>query len=587
MVNNAAMTFPLGRNADLSPQNWPSEERSHAEQSEMTPWPKEARSIEGKSGLVAATLSPIAVLSGVEALRHGGSASDAAATVALTQIATALGSYVSYAGTLQLLYYEARSGKVYSLNAGWNSYLGESEPRTIPVNDMGPLPFAVGATEGPEGRKTLVPGFMAGLEAMHQRFGELPFQALLQPAIYYAENGVTISPMLASYFPNRGRYLSRTPDGQAFLNQAGGLSPKPGDVFIQKDLAETLRAVAELGSSYMYTGEWGQQFVTAVKREGGKASLQDMQRYQPTWEEPLNTSFLENTVFAPGTTSHGGYRLLEALNAAEVMHLDRIGPYYEDPHAFRILSRILRVTNYDLQPFTQLAQWKRQRGLSLLPEDRLTKMHAKALASALSEIPGQQQARDTNHSDSIVVVDRFGNVAALVHTINTLPWGTTGIVVGGIPLSDAAGFQQSQLAAIAPGDRLPTGMSPSIVTRDGKPILAIATVGSSLFPETARLLVGTLANHLDLHTAMSAPPLLLSWEPGTPGEQFLDRAVAVPEGAYTPQFLEQLRASGITVAQKSKREVFRGTAVLATLDPEQDIARSVETPGICGFVGTP
>ncbi len=204
----------------------------------MTPWPKEARSIEGKSGLVAATLSPIAVLSGVEALRHGGSASDAAATVALPQIATALGSYVSYAGTLQLLYYEARSGRVYSLNAGW------------------PLPFAGAATEGPEGRKTLVPGFMAGLEAMHQRFGELPFQALLQPAIYYAENGVTLSPMLASYFPNRGKYLSRTPDGQAFLNQAGGLSPKPGDVFIQKDLAETLRAVAELGSSYMYTGEW-------------------------------------------------------------------------------------------------------------------------------------------------------------------------------------------------------------------------------------------------------------------------------------------------------------------------------------------
>jgi hypothetical protein len=196
---------------------------------------------------------------------------------------------------------------------------------------------------------------MAGLEAMHQRFGEPPFQALLQPAIYYAETGVTLSPMLASYFPNRGKYLSRTPGGQAFLNQAGGLSPKPGDVFIQKDLAETLRAVAELGSSYMYTGEWGQQFVTAVKREGGKVSLQ------------------------------------------------------------------------------------------------------------------------------------------------------------------------------------------------------------------------------------SAPPLLLNWEPGTPGEQFLDRAVAVPEGAYTPQFLEKLRASGITVAQKSKREAFRGTAVLATLDPEQDIARSVEPPGYFWF----
>jgi hypothetical protein len=81
-----------------------------------------------------------------------------------------------------------------------------------------------------------------------------------------------------------------------------------------------------------------------------------------------------------------------------------------------------RIPVSDLRPFpfagTPLAEWKDLQGLSLLPEDRLTKMHAKALASALSEIPGQQQPRDTNHSDSIVVVDRFGNVAALVHTIN-------------------------------------------------------------------------------------------------------------------------------------------------------------------------
>ena len=84
----------------------------------MVPWPAQARVVEGKSGLVAATMSPIAVHAGLEALRQGGTAADAAAIVALTQIATALGSYVSYAGILQLVYFEAKSGKVYSLNAG-------------------------------------------------------------------------------------------------------------------------------------------------------------------------------------------------------------------------------------------------------------------------------------------------------------------------------------------------------------------------------------------------------------------------------------------------------------------------------------
>ncbi len=132
------------------------------------------RVVEGKSGLVVATMSPIAVNAGMEALRQGGTAADAAATVALTQITTALGSYVSYAGILQLVYYDAKSGKVSTMNAGWNSYLGETDPKSIPVDDLGPLAFGTKPTEGAEGRKTLVPGFMAGIEQMHKRFGRLP-----------------------------------------------------------------------------------------------------------------------------------------------------------------------------------------------------------------------------------------------------------------------------------------------------------------------------------------------------------------------------------------------------------------------------
>ena len=82
--------------------------------------------------MISAIASPIAVQAGVEALRQGGSAADAAATTALTEIATQLGSVVSYAGIMTLVYYDARADKVYSLDAGYNSYLGESEPMTIP-----------------------------------------------------------------------------------------------------------------------------------------------------------------------------------------------------------------------------------------------------------------------------------------------------------------------------------------------------------------------------------------------------------------------------------------------------------------------
>jgi gamma-glutamyltranspeptidase/glutathione hydrolase len=572
---------PPGFGADLSPSKWKPEEKARVEQAEMIPWPSQARVVEGKSGLVAATMSPIAVHAGVEALRQGGTAADAAATVALTQITMALGSYVSYAGILQLVYYDARSRKVSSLNAGWNSYLGETDPKSIPVDDLGPLAFGTKPTEGAEGRKTLVPGFMAGIEQMHKRFGRLPFRELFQPAIWYAEKGVTISPTLEKFFSMREKYLSRTAEGRAFMNQAGDGLPKSGDRFVQAELAKTLRAVTKSGSSYMYTGAWGEQFVQAVQREGGKATMEDMKRYRPIWEDALSTTFLGNTVFVPGKSNGGGCQVLESLNLAEELKLDQMGSYPKDPKAFRALSRILRKVEYD----SYVAEYQRPNESSSLSDNRISKVYAKAQASALDEVRDPPQPEDTHHSDSVVVVDRWGNVAALVHTINTVLWGTTGIVVGGIPISDAAGFQQASMATIKPGDLVPQDMTPAIAMAGTRPVLAVASVGESLIPETVRVLVETLADHLDPLAVMAAPPLLVNGQPEKAGESFWTKPELVPEGAYDSEFLQHLRALGVNTEQKSKLEVstLKGTAVLGTIDPQSGVLRSAETPGVFGF----
>ena len=567
--------------ADLSPNKWKPEEKARAERAEMVPWPSQARVVEGQSGLVAATMSPIAVHAGVEALRQGGTAADAAATVALTQITMALGSYVSYAGMLQLVYYDAKSGKVSTLNAGWGSYLGETDPKSIPVDDLGPLAFGTKPTQGAEGRKTLVPGFMAGIEQMHQRFGRLPFRELFQPAIWYAEKGVTISPPLGKFFSSREKYLSRTAEGRAFMNQAGDGLPKPGDRFVQAELATTLRAVAKSGSSYMYTGAWGEQFVRAVRREGGKATMEDMRRYRPIWEEPLSTTFLGHTVFVPGKSNGGGSQVLEALNLAEELKLDQMGPYQNDPKAFRALSRILRKVEYD----SYVAEYYRPNESTSLSDNRISKAYAKAQASALDEVRDPPQPENTHHSDSVVVVDRWGNVAALVHSINTVLWGTTGIVVGGIPISDAAGFQQARLGAIKPGDPVPQDEEPAIAMAGARPVLAVASVGASLIPETVRVLVGTLANRLDPLAVMAAPPLLANNQPEKAGESFSTKPELVPEGAYNSEFLQHLRALGVNTEQKSKQEAntLKGTAVIGTIDPRSGVLRSAETPGVFGF----
>jgi gamma-glutamyltranspeptidase / glutathione hydrolase len=576
-----------GLAADLSPSNWNPTEKARAELRQNAPFPAQGKVVEGTFGIVAATTSPIASQAGIEALRQGGTAADAAATTALTQVATSLGSYVSYAGILQLLYYDAKSSRIYSLNAGWNSYLGEADPQSIPRDDLGPLAFGRKATEGSEGRKTLVPGFMAGIQAMHKRFGRLPFRNLFQPAIFYAKNGVTISPLLAGFFRSREKYLARTAEGRAFLNQAGEGLPKIGDRFVQADLTRTLEAVSRTGARYMYSGKWGQQFVRAVQREGGRVTMADMKRYRPIWEKPLSSTFLGHEIFVPGKSSSGGYQILEALNLATELKLDQMGPYQHDPRAFRVLARILRNVEADSFTSPQITEYRRKQGLSTAREDHITKAYAKALAAVMNQdgIRGEQPADSPHHSDAIVVVDRWGNIAALTHSINTLLWGTTGMVVGGIPIPDAAGLQQERLAAINPGDRVPNDMVPVIALKAGQPVLAISGIGSSLMPETVRIIIATFGNHLDLTAIMAAPPLLINAEPWKPGDTLATRAELVPEGAYDPDFLKTLKTAGLNIEERSRQQVYivKGTAVPVSIDLANGLRRSVETPGIVDF----
>jgi gamma-glutamyltranspeptidase / glutathione hydrolase len=503
----------------LSPTTWPPAEKSQAEHQEQTVFPQKVRSVEGRSALVTATLAPIAIRAGIEALKQGGTAADAASTIALTQVTTALGSYISYAGILQLIYYDSHTRKLYSLDAGWNSYRAETDPKTIRANDT-----------GPQGRKTLVPGFMAGIEAMHKRFGRLPFASLFQPAIWYAENGIAISPLLANYFASREKDFARTPEGRNFLHQAGDHVPKAGDRFVQTDLAQTLRAVSKHGAAYMYTGKWGRDFVEAVRREGGQASLEDMRRYRPLWDEPRSTTFVEDSVFAPP-----GSKILSVLDLVTEKRLDRAQPYFKDWTVFRDLSILLQSAERAPDP--------------------------------------------PRHSAAVVVVDRWGNVAALVHTINAVTWGATGIVVGGIPIPDPAALQQWRLAAIQPGDRLPNDMAPVIVMRGAKPVMAVASVGASVLAETTRILLGTLGNRLDLQTVLEAPPLLYNFQPQKAGVQFIS------ETAYDPDFLRNLEAAGIRTEKKSRIEVLtiKGTAVVGAINPETGSWRTVETPALFGL----
>ncbi len=495
---------------------------------------------------------------------------------------------VSYAGVFTMVYFDAKTHKVYSLDAGFNSYLRETDPSSIPVADFGiVLPGLTPTVGGAKGRETLVPGFLAGVEAMHHRFGRLPFKALFAPALWYDMHGVKVSPHLQQFFTMRQKHLSRTVEGQQFLTQAGGSFPQQGGLFVQPELAKTLKAVSEQGSKYIYSGLWAKEFVRIVQREGGKVTAEDLKRYKPIWSEPYHDSFMGHTVYVNGPPHYGAYDLLTGLNLAEALQLDKQGPYYSDPGTFATLSRISEVVSGAPVLNAQVSSYLRSNGVDDSPANQMTKAYAAKVGPLLAGMFAAPADIGPHHSNAIVVIDEQGNIAAITHTINTVIWGDTGIVVGGIPIPDAAAFQQARLATLKPGDRLPHEIIDTIVFSGDRPVLATASIGSSLVPETLRVLVGVLAQHQDLPTLMAAPPLLANLDFGNVSQAPAERPVAVVQGAYPEEFIAHLKALNLKVKETPATTAagLRGTLAAIAIDPQTGRRVAVDQPGVMVFNG--
>jgi gamma-glutamyltranspeptidase/glutathione hydrolase len=271
---------------------------------------------------------------------------------------------------------------------------------------------------------------------------------------------------------------------------------------------------------------------------------------------------------------------MEALNLIEEYKIVQMTPYWKDPRTFQALSRVLELTVMSPYIHSLIANAALKNGVHLTPQDRATKTYAKAVFNHADAIIGSfAKPKTTNHSDAIVIVDQWGNIACLTHSINTVLWGTTGMVVRGVPLSDAACFQQQALAELTPGDRVPNDISPIIVMTAGKPSLAVTSIGAALLPETVRILLGLLGNRLDAPTVMAAPPLLLNTNYSIRG------MVQVPEGRYDKDFLSSLGAAGlgVRIAPEGETRGIKGTAVIATISPETGLRQSVEDAGIFSF----
>jgi gamma-glutamyltranspeptidase / glutathione hydrolase len=549
----------------MSPEAWPPGELEkywRLQRNYQRPHP----AVESDKGMVAVTHDAFSVRIGLEALQQGGSAADAALATSLAQIALDAGAPTSYAGVLTMVYYDAASKKVYSLNSGYNTVLEEKDPLTIPGGGK------------PSGRTALVPGFFAGVQAAHDRFGKLPFASLFDPAIYLAEKGFVVDPVVNAWINMRKDVLSRLPETKRVFTKQDGEFYKAGDLFKQPRLAETLRMVAAQGTDYIYQGEWAKKFVAAVQSEGGKMTLADLKAYRPIWSEPLQTSYRGYQIYSLGLPSLGGVNTIEAFNLLEAADLKQYGHYTTSPEALYEFIRICRA-GYFLSFFPRDTIKMYLPDLDLAPESRIKKESARLLWRKMHEPAWEKmlsvftpKGKGDNHSAGVVAVDGQGNVAAVLHSINAVVWGTTGIFVDGISIPDSATFQQSQIARIKPGDRLPGTSNPLIVLKNDKPYLASSCIGSALHQITMSNLVNVLDFGMDLKKSIDTPNFMGPYSGSLAGggasvPQIYMEVVA--EGEFDENLVKAVAAKGQAIKLLPKRQTGgNGYWVAIQIDPK-------------------
>lgn len=458
----------------------------------------------GMRGAVTVAYNALAARAGLEALKRGGNAMDAALTTAMAQIVLTAGAPVSFFGIQSLVCYDARTRRVHTMNGEWNTLLGETDPLSIP-STIGRSFDPGGLLAGkPSARGTLVGGFLKGVESAHKRFGRLPFQSLFDPAIYIAENGFPINRELARQLAQRRNVLSRRPETRRTFLKPDGSDHVAGEIFRQPALAETLRRVARDGTGYIYGGEWGDRLVREVRAEGGKLTIEDLRRYDVIWADALVASIGDGwSVHASPPPNIGCVLLAEAQNLARVSGLVD-GPHWTASGA--ALAKAQEISSQFAVEFMppEMAR-KLYPELDFSPESRVSQAHAEKMWAAMKG--GRKAMRwlpgGAKSSDDVVAVDSEGNMVAITHSINAVYWGATGITIDGITISDAAGIQQAEVARVKPGDRLPAPTQTGILFKGNDPVIGFASMGSGLHQRTFQCLLNVTAFGMDVAEAIN------------------------------------------------------------------------------------
>jgi len=526
--------------------------------------PETLRPVMAKDGLVVAQ-DRRGAEAGADVLARGGNAVDAAVATAFTMAVTYPRAGNIGGGGFMVIHNAARDESI-----------------AIDYRETAPAAMTRDTFLGPDGKPDParsrdqalgvgVPGTVAGLALALERYGSGKFTLaqLLEPAIRYARDGFTVDDDTADSLPAmRNRFAKWPAAAKIFLN-ADGAPKRDGETLVQTDLARTLQTIADNGPRAFYEGPIAENLAAAVREAGGIMTADDLKNYLPVIRTPVRGVYRGYDIVSMPLPSSGGTVLIEMLNILEGYNLKTMGTGAADT---------LHVTIEAMKcAYADRARYLGDPATVDVPMPRLlSKDYARRLrdsidmgrATPADEVaalnPPHREGQNTTHFS---VVDKAGNAVSNTYTLNFsyglgMVAGNTGVLLNNelddftaaIGASNAYGLVGFEANLPGPNKRPLSSMSPTIVLKDGKPLLVTGTPGGSrIITGVLQVILNIIDHDMNVAAAVAAPRLHHQW---LPDEVRIERG-------FAPDVVDALRRRGHKVIEPVGQTSANSIAVTA------------------------
>lgn len=517
----------------------------------------EPRAVESSKGMVVCVSAPAAEV-GVAVLNDGGNAVDATVAVALAMAVT-----YPPAG-----------------NIGGGGFMlvlapGAKEPTCFEYRETAPAIVKrdtfVGETSVLTHKAVGVPGTLRGLELAHGKFGKLPWKRLVEPTVKLARDGFALSEPMAKSLNDILKKTKEKPEFHRVFGRADGQPWKAGDLLVQPDLAKTMQRIADQGPDAFYSGPIAELLVAEIQAGKGYIAAEDLKNYRAKERKPVHGTYRGFDVYGPPPPSGGGICLVEMLNILEGFDLKKHPR--GSPETEHLLIEAMK------RGYVDRARHLGDPDFTKIPDELITKEYATQLRKSISldkatksgdlanEIRIVRESKETTHFS---IVDADGLAVANTYTLEE-SYGSRIVVKGaGFLLNNEMGDfnwkpgvtnDRGRIGTppneVAPGKRMLSSQTPTIVTRDGKLFLVTGSPGGRTITNTVlNVLVNVIDYGMDIQAAVDAPRTHHQW---FPDEAKIERI------ATRPELLKGLKNLGQLVDEKKHSQ---GDAHSILIDPK-------------------